>query len=155
MKTVILTFLVICSSAIEALSACANLSGTYRLQGEDGQVVITIKQMACSALEISREGNYLGEITRTKLLVKNDGIFRWVYGGLYAAKAAYMIAGRFVNSGFEIRSIPQFSSKNKKGAMSLLEVYSLDSPGNLHLAHKSYDSDGNLKSESTVVAMRE
>ncbi|MGH7771975.1 MAG: hypothetical protein ACREQA_07020 [Candidatus Binatia bacterium] len=155
MTRAILTFILIFSLATKAFSAaCPDLSGRYRLRGEDGYVIIDIKQMNCTSLEVSRESNYLGQITRTKLLIKSDGIFRWVYGGLYAAKEAYMIAGHFIGDGFEIRSIPAFSSKSKKGAMSLVEVYSTDSQGNLRLTHKSYDAAGNLKSESTVVAVR-
>ena len=41
-------------------SACPNLSGRYRLQGEDGQVFISIQQKGCSRITIVRENWYLG-----------------------------------------------------------------------------------------------
>src|SRR5213595_856217 len=95
LKTAILALVILGSSATEALSACPDLSGKYYLQGEDGYVIFRIQQVECSSLDISRENSYIEEITNTKLSLKADGVFRWVYGGLYACREAYMIASRF------------------------------------------------------------
>jgi hypothetical protein len=160
LKTVILAFVIICSSATEALSACPDLSGEYYHQGEDGYVIWRIRQVECSAIEISNERKYIGKITNTKLSLKADGIFRWVYGGLYAGREAYMIASRFVGNTFEITTVPPFSSKSKEGkkiglqAMSLVDIYSLDSQRNLSIAGRHYDYDGKLTYEESVVVVR-
>jgi len=53
-------------------SACPNLSGRYRLQGEDGQVLISIQQKGCTRITIVRENWYLGTVTsETHALVVN------------------------------------------------------------------------------------
>jgi len=168
LKPAILALVILCSSATEALSGCPDLSGKYYRQGEDGYVIFRIRQVECSSLEISDERNYLGKITITKLALKADGIFRWIRGDLYDAKAANMIASRFVGNTFEITKVPPFSTKSGEGdpdikigkllglrAMSAVEVYSLDSQGNLRIATRDYDYDGKLTYEGSVVAERQ
>ena len=48
--------------ALAAASRCPNLSGAYMLQGEDGQVHISIRQRKCDSVTIIRQNNYLGTI---------------------------------------------------------------------------------------------
>jgi len=42
-------------------SACPNLSGHYLLQGEDGTVRYTVRQLGCERVEIARINTYLGK----------------------------------------------------------------------------------------------
>jgi hypothetical protein len=83
MKTIIPTFILVLSLGTSTFSAaCPELSGKYRLEGEDGQAAMNIKQMGCSLLEISRDGSYLGKMTRTQLLVKKE---TYIVGTSWAA----------------------------------------------------------------------
>lgn len=59
--------------ALTAASKCPDLSGTYLLLGEDGQVRISIKQHNCDRVIIVRENNYLGTITTEKHDLALDG----------------------------------------------------------------------------------
>src|ERR1035438_3127418 len=71
-----LTRMVLClavASTLTAASKCADLSGTYLLQGEDGQVRFSIKQHNCDRMIIVRENNYLGTISTEKHDLMLDG----------------------------------------------------------------------------------
>jgi hypothetical protein len=59
--------------ALLAASRCPDLSGAYLLQGEDGQVRISIKQHNCDRIVIVRENNYLGTITSETHTLALDG----------------------------------------------------------------------------------
>lgn len=69
-----------------AANACSNLSGKYMIQGEDGQVHITINQHACARIEIVRATSYLGAITTEKHFLSLDGNLQadrqWIWGRL-------------------------------------------------------------------------
>lgn len=71
-----LTLAVVCLAATRAVTAgsqCPNLSGTYLIQGEDGQVQISIEQYKCGRIEIVRDSGYDGEVTPEKHVLKLDG----------------------------------------------------------------------------------
>jgi hypothetical protein len=63
---------------------CLALEGDYVLQGEDGQVHISIRQDGCTNIAIIRETGYLGKITREEHRFRVDGTTQpdsgW-YGG--------------------------------------------------------------------------
>lgn len=61
------------ASAVAGTSKCPDLSGTYLLHGEDGQVQISIKQYNCDRIIIVRENNYLGTVTSEKHALALDG----------------------------------------------------------------------------------
>src|SRR5262245_21513646 len=56
-----------------ATRKCPDLSGKYMIQGEDGQVHISIEQEQCDRVTIHRESGYLGTITSEKHVLKLDG----------------------------------------------------------------------------------
>ena len=103
--------------ALSARSQCPNLSGKYVLQGEDGQVQITIVQHECDLVEIVRTSNYLGEVSSETHDLTTDGKERkdspW-FGGA----EQYRTSARFVGSALEVKT-----RTNNGGAFALL--YSL------------------------------
>jgi hypothetical protein len=52
---------------------CPLLAGKYVIQGEDGQVHISIEQEGCDRATIVRESGYLGTITAEKHVLRLDG----------------------------------------------------------------------------------
>jgi hypothetical protein len=56
-----------------AAARCPDLSGKFVLQGEDGQVHITIRQQGCERIRIVRASGYLGEVTTETHAFKIDG----------------------------------------------------------------------------------
>ena len=58
-----------------AADVCPNLSGQYFIQGEDGQVRITITQTGCAQIRIDRTNTYLGKTTREQHTLRIDGQF--------------------------------------------------------------------------------
>src|SRR5262245_58113709 len=68
-------FLSLCSYA-KAADPCPNLSGEYIIQGEDGQVRLTITQKSCEEIRIDRTNNYLGKVSREQHSLKIDGKFQ-------------------------------------------------------------------------------
>ena len=59
--------------ALTAASRCPNLSGVYMLQGEDGQVHISIRQRKCDSVTIIRKSDYLGTTTSETHILTLDG----------------------------------------------------------------------------------
>ena len=57
-------------------SKCQNLSGRYLIEGEDGQVRITIEQQRCERISIIRRTGYLGNITSETHTLTLDGRVR-------------------------------------------------------------------------------
>jgi hypothetical protein len=57
-------------------SKCLNLSGQYLIQGEDGQVRISIEQQRCERISIIRRSGYLGRITSETHTLTLDGKVR-------------------------------------------------------------------------------
>src|SRR5437667_3380061 len=84
-----------------ATDRCPDFSGKYVIQGEDGQVFITITQQGCRQMTVERTNNYLGTITREKHTLKLDGVFHpdssW-YGGVDKEKSA----AKFVSGKLEL-----------------------------------------------------
>jgi hypothetical protein len=65
-----------CFTAGASLTAggpCPHLSGVYMIQGEDGQVQISITQHNCEHITIIRGNNYLGSLTSEKHTLVLDG----------------------------------------------------------------------------------
>ena len=66
------------SLSIVAMAAdiCPNFTGRFVIQGEDGDVHLTITQTACDRIRIGREASYLGKITSEQHDLKLDGEFQ-------------------------------------------------------------------------------
>ena len=82
--------LALCFGAASA-SACPNLAGHYRLQGEDGDVRYTVRQKGCGRVEIDSTATYLGETSavETQVLIvdgkphgKTGTVSHWVGNSL-------------------------------------------------------------------------
>jgi hypothetical protein len=58
--------------AVMAKAPCPNLSGNYLIQGEDGQVKISINQHGCDRIKIVRRSGYLGTTTAEKHSLRLD-----------------------------------------------------------------------------------
>jgi hypothetical protein len=55
---------------------CPSLSRKYVIQGEDGQVHISIEQQGCNRVTIARDSWYLGKLRSEKHVLQLDGIVR-------------------------------------------------------------------------------
>ena len=64
------------TAAATPSAQCPNLSGRYTLQGEDGQVKISIDQQGCETVRIVRERGYLGTVTTETHSLTLDGKVR-------------------------------------------------------------------------------
>src|SRR6266850_2747405 len=64
------------TDAVATTPQCPDLAGRYVIQGEDGQVHISIEQEGCARATIVRESGYLGTITPEKHVLKLDGTAR-------------------------------------------------------------------------------
>ena len=106
-----------------ATPKCPDLSGKYLLQGEDGQVYISIEQKRCDRASIRREIGYLGTITGEKHLLKLDGTVRedppW-----FGEAEPYKTSAKFNDSALHIEA------KSKSGS-TLTMIYSLTPEGDL------------------------
>ena len=112
-------------SATEATTAprCPNLSGTYVIQGEDGQVHISVEQERCDRVTIRRETSYLGRITGEKHMLNLDGLFQedqpW-FGGTGGYKTLTMFNG----------SALHIQARSNRGSTARM-IYSLTPEGHL------------------------
>ena len=61
------------TEAVAATPKCLDVSGKYMIQGEDGQVHISILQERCDRAIIRRDSGYLGKITSEEHVLKLDG----------------------------------------------------------------------------------
>jgi hypothetical protein len=93
------------------------------LQGEDGQVHISMIQHGCERITIIRQSGYLGHITTERHVLKIDGKAQkdspWL-GGLRQA----MTAAKFVGSELQVEI-------QTPGDLTETMVYSLNSDTNL------------------------
>ena len=84
-----------------ATDRCPDFSGRYMIQGEDGQVFITITQQGCRQMTVERTNNYLGTITKERHTLKLDGVLHpdssW-YGGTDKEKSS----AKFVSGKLEL-----------------------------------------------------
>ena len=79
-----------------AQAPCPNLSGRYRVEGEDGQVLITVAQQGCYGITIERQTDYLGKFSKERHRLVLDGKWRadspW-FGGLDKWRTSAKFAG--------------------------------------------------------------
>ena len=141
-----LTRMVLClavASTLTAASKCADLSGTYLLQGEDGQVRFSIKQHNCDRMIIVRENNYLGTISTEKHDLMLDGREHadtpWL-GGRKGGKTT----AKFLGSQLRVDA-------KVEGDATLTMIYSLTSARDLQIE----DLDNQGHDEGTSVAARQ
>jgi hypothetical protein len=128
--------------ALTAASKCADLSGTYLLQGEDGQVRFSIKQHNCDRMIIVRENNYLGTMTTEKHDLTLDGTEHadtpWL-GGRKGGKTT----ARFLGSQLRVDA-------NVEGDATLTMIYSLTSARDLQI--EDLDNRGHDLGSPSVAA---
>jgi len=102
---------------------CPNLSGNYMIQGEDGQVHISIDQRRCNRITIVRKSGYLGKITFEKHTLNLDGNDQkdspWLGGS-----EQFKTSAKFIGSKLEVKST------TSNGSILTLS-YSLTSSGDL------------------------
>ena len=91
------------TEAISTAPKCSDLSGKYMIQGEDGQVHISIEQERCDRVTIRRESGYLGTITSEKHVLKLDGTVQedspW-----FGSTNQYKTSAKFNNSALQIEA---------------------------------------------------
>src|SRR5262249_48543334 len=101
----------------------SNFSGRYVIQGEDGQVHISIEQERCDGATIQRESNYLDTITSEKHVLKLDGTVQadspWM-----GSTDQYKTSAKFNNSAMQIEARTTTGS-------TLTIIYSLTPEGDL------------------------
>lgn len=123
LATTVLGVLAAAPSLIAA-SRCPNLSGRYMLQGEDGQVHISIQQRKCDRITITRKSGYLGTITSETHLFTLDGKVQpdtpW-FGG---SPRQYTTSAKFVGSELVVEA-------KGAGDLPLTVIYSLNSDRDL------------------------
>ena len=61
------------TDGVTVRSQCPDLSGNYMIQGEDGEVHISVKQERCDRINIVRNSGYPGTITSEVHVLKLDG----------------------------------------------------------------------------------
>src|SRR5437899_3347437 len=90
-------FLAVGTSTLAVGVQCPDLSGDYMIQGEDGQVHISITQYKCDRIVIVRKNGYLGTQTLEKhtleLDAKEHADTRWL-----GARRRPRTSARFVGS---------------------------------------------------------
>ena len=111
------------TEAVATTPKCADLSGRYMIQAEDGQVYISIEQKRCDRASIRREIGYLGTITGERHLLKLDGTAQedppW-----FGEAETYKTSAKFNDSALHIEA------KSKSGS-TLTMIYSLTPEGDL------------------------
>jgi len=110
-------------AAVATPAKCPDLSGRYMIQGEDGQVYISIEQTRCARASIRREIGYLGTITGEKHLLKLDGSVQkdppW-----FGEAEPYKTSAKFNDSALHIEA-----RSNSGGTLTM--IYSLTPEGDL------------------------
>lgn len=102
---------------------CPNLSGNYMIQGEDGQVHISIEQLRCDRITIVRKSGYLGKISFEKHTLNLDGNDQkdspWL-----GSSEHFKTSAKFVGSKLEVKA-------RTSGGSTLRLIYSLTSSRDL------------------------
>ena len=141
-------FLSICGYA-NAADVCPNLSGQYVIQGEDGQVHLTITQVGCEQIRIDRTANYLGKTTREQHNLKIDGKFQndspWL-----GSSDGNQTSAKFSSAALEIIVRPL--SARTDAEFSAKFLYVLRSNGDLDIREFDRKSDSYIPA---VMAVRE
>src|SRR5262245_31129588 len=111
------------TDAVATMPKCPDLSGRYMIQGEDGQVHISIEQERCDRATIRREIGYLGTITGEKHLLRLDGTVQedppW-----FGETERYQTSAKFNDSVLHIEA-------RSNGGSTLTIIYSLTHDGDL------------------------
>jgi hypothetical protein len=106
-----------------AAPECPDLSGRYMIQGEDGQVHISIQQERCDRITIRREIGYLGTITGETHVLKLNGTAQddppW-FGGT----EQYKTSAKFNDAVLQIEG-------TSNAGTTLTVIYSLNLEGDL------------------------
>lgn len=118
-----LTIILISQWAVTAGPQCPNLSGSYIVVGEDGQVQISIEQHECDEITIVRKSTYLGTTTSEKHVLKLDGKLQedspWLGG-----TEPYKTRAKFVGSKLQVKA-------QTVNGTTLTMIYSLNSERDL------------------------
>src|SRR5215467_3067258 len=111
------------AEVVAATPECLDVSGKYMIQGEDGQVHISILQERCDRAIIRRDSGYLGKITSEEHVLKLDGTVQDDSAWL-GSTGRYETSAKFNDSALQIEA------RNTKGS-TLTMIYSLTSEGDL------------------------
>jgi len=110
------------TGAVATKPDCPLIAGKYVIQGEDGQVHISIEQEGCDRVTIVRESGYLGTITTERHVLKLDGAVQddspWLGSG-----EQYQSSVKFNESALQIEA--------KTTNDTLTMTYSLTQEGDL------------------------
>ena len=141
-------FLSLCTFA-KAADLCPDLSGQYVIQGEDGQVRLTITQKGCEEIRIDRTANYPGKATTEQHNLKIDGKFQgdtpWLGGSERVQTSA-----KFISAALEIVVRPL--SVRTDNEFSARFLYVLRSSGDLDIREFDRKSDSYVPA---VMALRQ
>src|SRR5262245_56324689 len=111
------------TEAVPTTPKCPDLSGRYMIQGEDGQVYISIEQKLCDRASIRREIGYLGTKIGEKHLLKLDGTVQedpqW-----FGEAEPYKTSAEFNDSALHIEA-----RGNSRSTLTM--IYSLTPEGDL------------------------
>jgi hypothetical protein len=88
---------------LSAATLCPDLSGKFMIQGEDGQVHITIDQRGCTRIGIVRTYGYLGEKTTDKHTLRLNGNEQKDAKWFGEGDREYRTSARFIGSQLQIR----------------------------------------------------
>ena len=91
----------ILASQAAVAAKCPALAGNYVLQGEDGQVHISIKQDQCKTITITRDTGYLGKVTSEVHTYRVDGTTQ-PDSGWYGGDEKYQGTARFTPTSLRI-----------------------------------------------------
>ncbi len=111
------------TEGVASTRKCPDFSGRYMIQGEDGQVHISIEQDHCDRVTIRRASGYLGTITSEKHVLKLDGTVQddspWL-----GSTNQYKTSAKFNNSALQIEARTTTGS-------TFTMIYSLTPDGDL------------------------
>jgi hypothetical protein len=141
-------FLSLCAFA-KGADLCPDLSGQYVIQGEDGQVRVTITQKGCEEIRIDRTANYHGKTTTEQHNLKIDGKFQgdtpWLGGSDRVQTSA-----KFISAALEIVVRPLSARTDTEFSARFL--YVLRSSGDLDIREFDRKSDSYVPA---VMAVRQ
>jgi hypothetical protein len=135
MIAILFSFLLLMQESPVAQSTCPDLSGRYVVQGEDGRVLIHIKQTRCQRITIERMIYSYPDISRTTHQLVLDGKFH-ADTGWFGERAQRLTSAQFRSVRLEIVSQP---AKTKDGA-GFAWKQSLEMLPNRDLCTRFFDS---------------
>lgn len=126
----VLSVLMLLSQVALPAKRCPNFSGKYLIQGEDGQVHISIKQTGCERIIYKRESNYLEEKSFDRHDLRLDGIPRndasWI-----GETDKEMISAQFVGAVLDVSVWKRGSTKARHHTLLYLVKYEMLPNGDL------------------------